>query len=97
MPPVTTPVQEVPHVERSGASEFVVAPMLTRNTVSAGVQTTSAQMPIVETQQATARLSRAIPIEPLTITSIDRRVVPGPAVVFAASGDAGCPGRRWRM
>jgi hypothetical protein len=63
----------------SVALQFVVAPLLTRNTISAGIQTTSAQMsvepPHVSKEPAPIRLSRAIPNEPLTITSIDRSVV----------------------
>jgi hypothetical protein len=60
----------------SVALQFVVAPLMTRNTISANVQTASAQMSIDPPHAAGARtLSRAIPIEPLTITSIDRSVV----------------------
>ncbi|HJQ37442.1 MAG TPA: YARHG domain-containing protein [Thermoanaerobaculia bacterium] len=58
----------------SVALQFVVAPMLTKNTVAADVQTTSAQMQI-EAPHATARLARAIPVEPLTIATIDRSIV----------------------
>ncbi len=60
----------------SVALQFVVAPLLTRNNLSANVQTPSAQMSIEPAQATgTKTLSSAIPNEPLTITSIDRSVV----------------------
>lgn len=60
----------------SVALQFVVAPMLTRNTLSADVQKGAAEMSIQQPQPpAPKTLAQSIPIEPLTIASIDRSVV----------------------